>query len=347
MSTNNIQKKDSILIVDDNINNLQILGLILRENGYSVSMAKSGEEAIYTALKTLPHLILMDVMMPRIGGIEACKRINSNPKLLNIPVIFITGLDDIQDEENGFNAGGVDYITKPISKPTVLARVKTHLKIYNNQRLAGEMIQQRTNELASSQKAAVYMLGEAAHYNDIDTEVHIWRMSTYSGIIAQCAEWNTKMVSLLEMAAAMHDTGKIGIPDSILKKPGKLTEKEWLIMKTHSEIGYSILSKSDTPLFRMAAEIALYHHEKWDGTGYPNGLNGNKIPESARIVAIADVFDALTIKRPYKKAWSINDAFEEIKNCSNTHFDPFFVDCFLKKESIIRRITKEMNDNSN
>ena len=205
--------------------------------------------------------------------------------------------------------GAVDYITKPVSAPIVLSRVQSHLSLVH------------VDELQKSQRAAVYMLGEAGHYNDVDTGAHIWRMAAYSSAIAKAAGWTEEACELMELAAPMHDTGKIGIPDAILKKTEKLDADEWEIMKNHSVIGHSILSKGDTPLFKLAAEIALYHHEKWDGSGYPGGLAGENIPESARIIAISDVFDALTMKRPYKEAWSIEDAAAEIEKGAGGHFD--------------------------
>jgi putative two-component system response regulator len=285
----------------------------------------------------------MDVMMPGMGGFEACKIIKSDHLFSNVPILFVTGLTDVDSERHGFEAGGVDYITKPISAPIVLARVSTHLKIHNQQCLCEKLIKEQTQQLEDSQKSAVFMLGEAAHYNDFDTGEHIWKMSACSAAIARNIGWNIKDIELLEMAAALHDTGKIGIPDSILKKPGKLTNEVWEIMKTHSTIGYNILKKTDSKLFLMAAEIAHYHHEKWNGSGYPKGLKKKEIPESARIVAIADVFDAITMKRSYKKAYPVDFAFNEIKKDRGTHFDPELVDVFFKIEKEIRKINESWN----
>ncbi|WP_331001659.1 HD-GYP domain-containing protein [Methylicorpusculum oleiharenae] len=173
------------------------------------------------------------------------------------------------------------------------------------------------------------MLGEAGHYNDNDTGVHIWRMAAYSRALAKKLGWSGQQYELLEMAAAMHDTGKIGIPDKVLRKPGKLDADEWRIMQTHTQIGYDILSKSDAPLFKLAAEIALNHHEKWDGGGYPNGLERENIPESARIVAIADVFDALAMNRPYKDAWPLENILDYMNESAGHHFDPQILNAFM------------------
>lgn len=307
--------KKKILVVDDEPVNLQLLRQILKED-YSLVFAKNGIDAISAVEKHIPNLILMDVMMSEMDGFEAARQLKAKSEYAAIPIIFVTGQGDIQGEIQGFEVGGVDYITKPVNPPTVLARVKTHLSLV------------QYGELEKSQQAAVYMLGEAGHYNDDDTGVHIWRMAAYSCALARKIGWDEEDVKLLNLAAPMHDTGKIGIPDSVLKKPGKLNADEWIVMKTHSQIGYDILSKSSTPLFQLAAEVALSHHERWDGSGYPSGLSGKDIPESARIVAIADVFDALTMKRPYKEPWSIEEAVEEIKRSSGKHFDPQLVDSF-------------------
>lgn len=305
-----------ILIVDDEPNNLQILRQILK-NDYPLIFAKNGLEAIEAVEKHQPDLILLDVMMPKMDGYEACQHLKSNPATQSIPVIFVTAMSNVEDESHGFDVGAVDYITKPVSAPIVLSRVKTHLSLV------------RIDELEKSQRAAVYMLGEAGHYKDTDTGMHIWRMAAYSRAIAKEAGWSASKCDLLELAAPMHDTGKIGIPDAILKKSAPLDADEWVVMKNHTLIGFGILSKSDTPLFKLGAEIALHHHEKWDGSGYPEGLAGEAIPESARIIAVADVFDALTMERVYKNAWPDEEAVAEIKKKSGTHFDPRLVELFL------------------
>ncbi len=307
--------KKKIRIVDDEPNTLQLLRQILKKD-YLLAFAKNGQDALEAVDKHRPDLILLDIMMPVMDGYEACKHLKSNPATGKIPVIFVTAMGEVKDESRGFDVGGVDYITKPISVPIVRARVRTHLSLV------------RIEELEKSQRAAVYMLGDAGHYNDDDTGMHIWRMAAYSRALAEKAGWSVDACNLIELAAPMHDTGKIGIPDEVLKKPGRFEPEEWEIMKMHSEIGYSILGNSDTKLFRLAAEIALRHHEKWDGSGYPGGLAGEKIPEAARIVALADVFDALTTKRAYKKAWPLDDAVAELVQCSGTHFEPRLVRLF-------------------
>ena len=307
--------KKKILIVDDKPGNLQLLRQILK-NDYSLAFAKNGKEALLAVEKHRPDLVLLDIMMPEMDGYETCQNLKKNPLTTEIPVIFVTAMSDVEDEARGFEAGAVDYISKPVSAPIVRARVKNHLSLV------------RVEALEKSQRAAVYMLGDAGHYNDDDIGLHIWRVAAYSRAIAKAAGYSEEWCDLIELAAPMHDTGKIGIVDAILVKPGKLSDNEWEKMKEHSLIGHNILSNSDTPLFKLAAEIALRHHEKWDGSGYPDGLVGEAIPESARIIAIADVFDVLIMKRPYKEAWSTEDAVAEIFKSSGIHFDPRFVQLF-------------------
>lgn len=340
-----------VLAVDDEPVNLQILRNVLK-NKYKLSYARSGEEALTAVYKHKPDLILLDVMMPKMDGYEVCRRLKADVKTEKIPIIFVTALDEEYEDGKGFDVGAVDYITKPIIPKIMLSRVQTHLILAHQQRSCEKTVTRKTTELIASQWAAIDMLGEAGHYNDTDTGVHIWRMASYCGAIAKAALWKTHDVELLKLAAPMHDTGKIGIPDAVLKKPAKLNKEEWTIMKTHTTIGYGILAKSDTPLFNMASEIALSHHEKWNGTGYPKSLRAENIPESARIVAIADVFDALTMKRPYKEAWPIEAAFEEIKISRNIHFDPNLVDLFFEIEHEIRSLKdswdkKELKQNEN
>jgi putative two-component system response regulator len=304
-----------LLIVDDETINLDLLGRILKDE-YAVSFARTGAEALALAAKINPALILLDIAMPDMDGYEVCRRLKSNPLTEKIPVIFVTGHSDILSEQAGFAAGCVDYLSKPVSPPSVLARVHSHLSLVS------------AAELENSYREAVYMLGQAGHFRDDITGAHIWRMAAYTRILAKQAGWASDSAALLELAAALHDTGKIGIPDVILKKTGLLEPAEMDVMKTHTVIGYNILIKSQAPLFQLAAEVALSHHEKWDGTGYPNGLSGENIPESARIVAITDVFDALSMKRPYKAPWTLERILDNLHQQAGRHFDPALIDAF-------------------
>ncbi len=319
----------SILLVDDEPYNLNVLKQVLAPEGYQLMFAKNGEKALDLAASKLPDMILLDVMMPKLNGYEICQRLKADRELAKIPVIFVTTMSESENEKKGFDVGAVDYITKPISPSTVLARVKTHLSLV------------RMQELEDQVESSIYMLGEAVHYNDTDTGVHIWRMASYAGALAEAAGWPKEKVELLKLAAPLHDTGKVGIPDSILKAPRKLTPEEWTEMKRHTTIGESILSKSNTPIFQLAAVISLSHHERWNGEGYPEATSGEAIPESARIVAIADVFDALTMKRPYKEAWSVEDAVAEIRKSSGSHFEPKLVDLFFDIEGKIYSLKEE------
>ena len=306
-----------LLIVDDEPSNLGALNQVLGPD-HRLVFARNGLDALAAAEKHQPSLILLDIGMPQMDGYEVCRRLKANARAECIPVIFVTALADIGDEAAGFDAGGVDYITKPYSPEIVRARVRTHLSLV------------RATALERSHRDAVYMLGTAGHFNDADTGVHIWRMAAYSGALAARVGWDAERCALMEMAAPLHDTGKLGIPDAILRKPGKLTAEEWGIMQTHTRVGYEILSQSDAPLFLLGAEIALHHHERWDGAGYPHGLIGEAIPESARIVAVADVFDALTMQRPYKEAWPVERAIETLKAGAGSHFDPRCLAFFLE-----------------
>ena len=311
-----------ILIVDDEPQNLAVLEHILSPHHLLV-FARDGDEALLAVQKHRPSLILLDIEMPGMNGYAVCRALKANPATENIPVIFISGKSSEGDEATGFEVGAVDYIVKPVSPAIVLARVRTHLSLV------------RASHLEKSYHDAIHMLGEAGHFNDNDTGVHIWRMAAYASALAQACGLAPELCQQIELAASMHDTGKIGISNAILKKPGKLDAAEWLEMKTHPRIGHDILAKSDAPLFVLAAEIALRHHERWDGTGYPDGLAGAAIPLSARIVAMADVFDAMVTKRPYKQPWPIDQVMTTLRDSAGSHFEPRLVQVF---ESILPRI---------
>lgn len=308
-------KTAPILVVDDEATNLGLLDAILGDT-WPVIAAKNGREALAAAAKHRPALILLDVRMPDMDGFTVCSHLKANPETRDIPVIFVTSMGEIWDEASGFLAGGVDYIVKPPAPETVKARVRTHLSLT------------RVAALEKSYLETVNMLTEVGHRNDSDTGFHAWRMAAYARAIAEEAGWDQEEARMLEIAAPLHDTGKIGIPERILRKPGKLDENERELMKSHSRIGWEILSKNDAPLFQMAAEIALHHHERWDGAGYPDGLSGEGISPVARIVALADVFDALASKRPYKEPWPMEHILETISEGAASHFDPRYTKAF-------------------
>lgn len=314
-----------ILAVDDEASNLQLLRQILQDH-YRLRFAKDGQRALELAREERPNLILLDVMMPGMSGYEVCAALKADPDLASIPVIFVTALTETDDELEGFEAGAVDYITKPVSPPIVRARVRTHLSLV------------RMEELRASRLEIVQRLGLAAEYKDNETGLHVIRMSHFSRILGLAAGMTEAEADDLLHAAPMHDVGKIGIPDSILQKPGPLDPDEWKIMQSHATIGAEIIGEHERGVLALARQIALTHHEKWDGSGYPNGLAGERIPLAGRICAIADVFDALTSVRPYKKAWTEEEAVDFMVRQKGKHFDPALVDLFITQLPAIRAI---------
>jgi putative two-component system response regulator len=265
-------------------------------------------------------------MMPGMSGYEVCAALKADPRTASIPVIFVTALTDTDDEVEGFEAGAVDYITKPVSPPIVRARVRTHLSLV------------RMEALRESRLEIVQRLGLAAEYKDNETGLHVIRMSHFSRILGLAAGMTEAEADDLLHAAPMHDVGKIGIPDRILQKPGPLDPDEWKIMQSHATIGAEIIGEHPNGMLALARNIALTHHEKWDGNGYPKGLKGEEIPLEGRITAIADVFDALTSVRPYKKAWTEEEALDFLVQQKGKHFDPALVDLFLGQMPAIRAI---------
>ncbi|UVE18379.1 response regulator [Pseudomonas sp. LS44] len=287
------------------------------QDDYRLLFAKNGDKALELARREQPALILLDVMMPGMTGYQVCQALKQAPATASAPVIFVTALADVADEEQGFAVGAVDYITKPVSPPIVRARVRTHLSLV------------RAEELQRTRLQIVQCLGMAAEYKDNETGLHVIRMSHYAQVLALAAGFSAQDADDLLNAAPMHDIGKIGIPDAILQKPGKLDAEEWQVMRLHAQIGADIIGEHTSGLLQMAHRIALSHHEKWDGSGYPQGLRGEQIPLVARIVAIADVFDALTSARPYKPAWPLGDTLALLRRESGRHFDPQLVELFI------------------
>ncbi len=303
-----IDKSWRILIVDDTKLARNMLGSILHGH-FTISYAFDGIDAIEQAINNPPDLILLDIEMPRLDGYETCSRLKANDMTCRIPVLFITSRSSAYDEIKGFEVGCVDYILKPFSPPIVLARVRAHIALVD-------------------QNVLLDRLSIAGEYKDSETGAHVRRIGHYSEILARGLGWTTAICQAIARTAPMHDIGKIAIPDKITLKPGPLTEEEMSIMRTHSEIGAEILDKKGGALMRLAASIALSHHERWDGSGYPHSLYGEQIPIEGRIVSIADVFDALLTSRPYKEAWSLELAVTYIVNNAGTQFDPELVTLF-------------------
>ncbi|MCU1717686.1 two-component system response regulator [Pseudomonas sp. 5P_3.1_Bac2] len=306
----------TLLLVDDEPTNLQVLRHTLQQD-YRLLFAKDGAGALEVLQKERPDLILLDIMMPGLSGYEVCKTLKSDPATASIPVIFVTALNEAANEQLGLELGAVDYISKPFNPHIVRARVRTHLSLV------------QADEVRNTRLQIIRCLGAAAEYKDNETGLHVIRMSHFSKILALAAGYSPEAAEELLHAAPMHDVGKIGIPDAILQKPGKLNDEEWAVMSQHPVIGARIIGQHPSGLLKLAASIALNHHEKWDGSGYPNGLSGEQIPHAARIVAIADVYDALTSTRPYKRAWSVDEALALIRRESGKHFDPQLVELFI------------------
>jgi len=338
-----------ILIVDDTLANLQLLSTLLKEEGYKVRPANNGAMALQAVATKKPDLILLDIKMPEMSGYEVCTALKDNPETKNIPVLFISALNDVADKIQAFNVGALDYINKPFQFEEVKARVATHLqlKAYEDDmeaRIAFSIheIEVLNQEIIDTQQELIFTMGQICETRSHETGLHVKRVAEYSYLLAKL--YGYEDLELIKQAASMHDIGKVAIPDSILNKPGELTAEEWKIMKTHSHLGFKMLSVSQRPLFKLAAIITLEHHEKWDGSGYPDGLVGEAIPVSARIMALADVFDALISRRLYKEPLPYDYVFDVIKAGRAQHFDPDMADIFLQHYRVFCKIADQHHD---
>jgi putative two-component system response regulator len=354
-----------ILVVDDTPENLQLMSALLRDH-YKVQVAGSGEKALkLMAGGVLPDLVLLDILMPGMDGYEVCRRMRDDPRMRQVPVIFVTAKSDSEDEEQGLDLGAVDYITKPISPAITLARIRTHLSLKRaadllqdrNQTLEDE-VRRRTRELSSIQDVTIMAMSSLAETRDNETGNHIRRTQNYVKALALQLQphprfssyLSAEQIELLYKSAPLHDIGKVGIPDSILLKPGRLDPAEFEIMKTHTTLGRDAILAAENLLdspnsfLQCAREIALSHQEKWDGSGYPEGLQGDAIPISARLMALADVYDALISRRVYKAPMSHEQAFKIITDGRGTHFDPDIVDAFLAIAEDFRAIERRFSD---
>ncbi|PJZ54907.1 HD domain-containing phosphohydrolase [Leptospira adleri] len=308
-------RKKKVMVVEDSLLDLQVIQHHL-EKDYETILVQDPNLAVQLARTNQPDLILMDIMMPQIGGVEVCRKLKNNPQTTDIPVIFITSIEDPKIETLGFNLGAVDFVKKPFSPTIFKARIKSHLEL------------SRLLEIKSSRLEIIRRLVIASEYRDNETGNHILRMSKYCEVLAKHYGLPLEEIEDIYNASAMHDVGKIGIPDSILRKNGRLTSEEFEIIKTHPIIGADIIGEHETGLLKVAREICIGHHEKWDGSGYPYGCKGEEISLSARIASVADVFDALTTNRPYKNGWPIGQAVEYIRSQSGISFDPEIVEVF-------------------
>lgn len=352
----NVRSKFSILIVEDTKENLDILVEAL-EDSYDLFLATNGEKALeiirdnYSTL----DLILLDILLPEMDGYQLCEIIKSNEKHKDIPIIFLTGMTALDNKKRGFNLGAVDYITKPFNIEEVKARIEAQISLSAGRKILhaeniylhkevhdkDAQIELANKQLEQAHLEIIERLSRAAEFKDDDTGFHVKRVGKISSIISNAIGMDSKLVYALEYAAPLHDIGKIGIADDILLKPGKLNEEEWEIMKNHTIIGKNILKNSSSNIVNIAEIIAFTHHEKWDGSGYPLGLKGEQIPRVSRIVALADVFDALISKRSYKDAYPIEKATEIIIEGKGTHFEPKIVNAFLTSIDEIYEVSKK------
>jgi putative two-component system response regulator len=353
-----MKDKPVILVVDDQPQNIELLEAYLVPQGYEIVTASNGEEALGKISGNQIDLVLLDVMMPGMDGFEVARRVRQDNIHRLLPIILVTALRETEDRVKGIEAGCDDFISKPLDKMELLARVRSLLKVkaYNDlmsnyrKELEAE-VSRRTEELKQAFdriKAAsletIYRLSMATEYRDKETGAHIKRMSLYSAAVARSMGLDESTIETILYAAPMHDVGKIGIPDRILVKQAQLDPAEWEIMKQHTVIGAKILEGSEARFIQLGETIARYHHEKWDGSGYPEGLKSTEIPIAGRIVAIADVFDALTSKRPYKEPFSVEKSLAMIREGKGSHFDPEMVDAFFAVQDEILTIKKQYSD---
>jgi putative two-component system response regulator len=357
MESRDTVQNPRILVVDDEPFYIELLVESLADQ-YVISVAKNGDQALRRVQgDSLPNLILMDVLMPEMDGYQACKKLKENPLTSEIPVIFLTTKSEETDELKGFELGAVDYITKPISIPILQTRVKTHLALAEQKIGLEHLVQERTEQLQRAKDAVVYSMGALAEARDEETGNHILRTQEYvkilgcalAGRVRYANLLNERVINLISRAAPLHDIGKVGVPDHILQKQGALSDEEKRQMNKHVTYGRDAITKAEkhigsTNFTAVAKEIAYSHHEKWDGSGYPARLAGEEIPLSARMMAVADVYDALVSKRYYKPSMPHEEAKAQIAQESGAHFDPELVEAFLESGEAFREIADRYRD---
>ncbi|MFA7292529.1 MAG: two-component system response regulator [Rhodocyclaceae bacterium] len=365
MDSLDFTEKATILVVDDTPDNLSLMSSLLKDI-YRVKVANSGEKALKVAQSdNPPDLILLDIMMPEMDGYEVLQHLKRDPRTLDIPVIFLTAKSEVEDEKRGLELGAVDYITKPISPPIVMARVATQLHVKASAdflRSKADFLEsevaKRTREVMAIQDVTILAMASLAETRDSDTGNHIRRTQFYVKALAENLKSHPRFawyltdqtINMLFKSAPLHDIGKVGIPDRILLKPGRFTPEEFEIMKTHTTLGCDAITHAENSLgtevefLKMAKEIALSHQEKWDGSGYPQGLSGDDIPICARLMAVADVYDALISRRVYKDGMPHEKAYGIMIEGKATHFDPDMVDAFAAIHEEFRAISKRFAD---
>ncbi|HAK45746.1 MAG TPA: two-component system response regulator [Spirochaeta sp.] len=333
-----------ILIVDDEPLNIDVLRGIL-EDDYQLKVAINGQMAVGSAKKEpVPDLILMDVMMPKMDGYEACEQLKSDLVTRNIPVIFVTAKSETGDELKGFQAGAADYLTKPVNPLIVKSRVRAHLALHNQRKELDRQVQERTAQISETRLEIIRRLGRAGEFKDNETGLHVIRVSHYASLIARELGLDQTTQDFVMNVTPMHDIGKIGIPDAIITKNGPLTDEERKLINEHPTIGASIIGDHEDELLRFARDASLCHHEKWDGSGYPMGKKGEEIPLIGRIIAVTDVFDALTSRRPYKEPWPVEKAWKLLEEESGKHFDPSVVAAFQRVVSEVQEIRNRFSE---
>lgn len=346
-------KASRILIVDDEQANVALIEKILELDGYqNFTSTSDSTQAVELFQNLQPHLVLLDLNMPVFDGFDVMDQLSAIESDNTFPsILVLTAQTDRETRIRALTGGAKDYVHKPFDRVELLSRIKNQLEVkrlyemvQNQNNELEEKVAIRTEELQATRLEVIHRLGLAAEYRDNETGLHIIRMSKVSSALAEAAGLDTDQCELILNSSPMHDIGKLGIPDSVLLKPGKLNDEEWKVMQGHTTIGAEILSGGDTELLEQAQLIAISHHEKWDGSGYPNGLKGEEIPLVGRIVALADVFDALTSERPYKKAWSVRQAVEYIKEMSGTQFDPALVDVFISILPKVQEISERYRE---
>ena len=344
-----------ILVVDDEVRNIKLLDSLLRPEGYEITHARSGPETLEVVARDQPDLILLDVMMPGMDGFAVAGKLKLDPVTKAIPIIMVTSLDDRSSRLAALNMGAEEFLTKPIDRAELWVRVRNLLRLkrysdflVEHSRLLEEQVHERSAKLTESYRDTIATLNRVSAYRDEETGNHVRRISHYCVELARALGLSSDFVDCIEYASPMHDVGKIAIPDAILQKPGPLTPDEWVVMRTHAALGAKMLEGADSPYLVMGREIAMSHHERFDGSGYPRGLAGDAIPLSARLMGVADVYDALRSQRPYKPAMDHDTALRIMsKGDGRTmpiHFDPQVLAAFLAAATRMREIYESLAD---
>jgi cyclic di-GMP phosphodiesterase len=356
IANNTMNKAPSrILIVDDEVRNLKLLDSMLKPEGYEIETAMSGEQTLAAIAHRKPDLVLLDVMMPGMNGFQVAGKLKLDPATKAIPIIMVTSLDDRASRLSALNQGAEEFLTKPIDRAELWVRVRNLLRLKeygdflaDHARRLEDEVRARTEQLSASYRETIDTLNRAASYRDEETGAHVRRIAHFCVQLARNLEMDAEFCDCIFYASPMHDVGKIAIPDSILLKPGALDPGEWEVMKTHSALGAKMLEGGDSPYLRMGRDIALSHHERWDGSGYPHGLEGEAIPLAARLMNIADVYDALRSRRPYKQPFDHEKAVHIITEGDGRtrpeHFDPRVLAAFRQCEAQMRETYQELAD---